>query len=124
MTGQRMTATGPQQEIYRAKLNLETSQIPWKELQRHFAGGTVLAVAGDLDLVEVAYQMSADNTALIREWMAAGRFSKVSDAQAAVWYRDDAVLWAVVVSPWVLVQQAGEPINTTEQENYGEREQP
>ncbi|MGB9094307.1 MAG: DUF2288 family protein, partial [Gallionella sp.] len=30
----------------------------------------------------------------------------VSDEQAAVWYRDDAVLWAVVVSPWVLVQQA------------------
>ncbi len=101
-----MTATNPQQEIYRAKLNLETSQIAWKALQRYFAGGVALAVAGDLDLVEAAYQMSADNTARIREWMAAGKFGKVSDEQAAVWYRDDAVLWAVVVSPWVLVQQA------------------
>ncbi|MGB9092692.1 MAG: DUF2288 domain-containing protein [Gallionella sp.] len=101
-----MTATHPQREIYRAKLNLETSQIAWKELQRYFAGGVALAVAGDLDLVEAAYQMSADNTAMIREWMEAGKFGQVSDEQAAVWYRDDAVLWAVVVSPWVLVQQA------------------
>ncbi|MGA7596152.1 MAG: DUF2288 domain-containing protein [Gallionella sp.] len=101
-----MTAINPRREIDRAKLNLETSQIAWRELQRYFAGGVALAVDGDLDLVEVAYQISADNAALIREWMEAGRFGKVSDAQAAVWYREDAVLWAVVVSPWVLVQQA------------------
>ncbi|MCG6932583.1 MAG: DUF2288 domain-containing protein [Gallionella sp.] len=101
-----MTANSQQQEIYRAKLNLETSQIAWKELQRYFAGGVALAAADELDLVEVAYQVSADNSALIREWMEAGKFGKVSDEQAAVWYRDDAVLWAVVVSPWVLVQQA------------------
>jgi hypothetical protein len=103
-----MTAASQQQEIFRTKLNLETSQIAWKELQRYFAGGVALSVAGDLDLVEAAYQMSADNTALIREWMTAGKFGKVSDEQAAVWYRDDVVLWAVVVSPWVLVQQANE----------------
>jgi hypothetical protein len=111
-----MAATNQQQEIYRAKLNLETSQIAWRELQRYFAGGVALAVAGDLDLVEVAYQMSADNAAMIREWMAAGKFGKVSDEQAAIWYRDDAVLWAVVVSPWVLVQQAGQQENSGGQE--------
>jgi hypothetical protein len=101
-----MAATNQQQEIYRAKLNLETSQIAWRELQRYFAGGAALAVADELDLVDAAYQVSADNTALIREWMEAGKFGKVSDEQAAAWYREDAVLWAVVVSPWVLVQHA------------------
>lgn len=117
-----MTATNQQQEIYRAKLNLETSRIAWKELQRYFAGGVALAVAGDLDLVEVAYQMSVDNAALIREWMTAGKFGKVSDEQAAAWYREDAVLWAVVVSPWVLVQRAEEQENFGQQENSGEQE--
>ncbi len=92
-------------EIYRAKVNLETSQMAWKDLQRYFASGVALYVADDLDLVEVAFQMSEDNATQIKQWMAAGKFGKVSDEQAGVWYAADALLWAVVVSPWVLVQQ-------------------
>jgi hypothetical protein len=94
-----------QKEIYRAKVNLETSQMAWKDLQRYFASGVALYVADDLDLVEVAFQMSEDNASQIQQWMATGKFGKVSDEQAAAWYAADAVLWAVVVSPWVLVQQ-------------------
>lgn len=96
--------TNNQQEILRAKVNLETSQIAWKELQRFFASGAALVVSNDLDLVEVAFQMSQDNAAQIQQWMAAGKFGKVSDAQAAAWYEADALMWAVVISPWVLVQ--------------------
>jgi len=91
-------------EIFRAKVNLETSRIAWKELQRHFAGGVTLAVAAELDLVEVAYQMSQDNAVQIRLWMETGKFGKVSDEQARSWLATDESLWAVVVSPWVLVQ--------------------
>jgi hypothetical protein len=98
--------TQNQQEIYRAKLNLETSQMAWKDMQRYFASGAALYVAADLDLVEVAFQMSEDNTAQIQQWMAAGQFGKVRDEQAAEWYKADAMLWVVVVSPWVLVQPA------------------
>jgi hypothetical protein len=93
-----------QQEVNRAKLNLETSQIAWRELQRYFASGVALFVAAELDLVEVAWQVSEDNARQIQEWMSAGQFGKVSDQQAAEWHAADAVLWAVVVSPWVLVQ--------------------
>ena len=91
-------------ELYRAKVNLETAQIAWKELQRYFARGDALVVAADLDLVEVAYQMSQDNASLIQQWMAAGQLGKVSDEQAKGWLAADEILWAVVVSPWVLVQ--------------------
>lgn len=93
------------EEINRAKLNLETAQMAWREMQRYFASGVALFVASELDLVEVAFQMSQDNATQIQQWMAAGQFGKVSDAQAAAWYAADVVLWAVVVSPWVLVQQ-------------------
>ncbi len=99
-----MTETGHQGNI-RSKVNLETSQIAWQELQRFFAGGAALAVAEDLDLVEVAFQMSADNATQIRRWMEDGKLGKVSDEQVAVWYGNDALLWAVAVSPWVLEQQ-------------------
>lgn len=99
-----MEATQNHSEIFRTKLNLETAQIGWKELQRYFASGVALAVAADLDLVEVAFQMSQDNKVQILHWMEAGKFGKVSDEQAQGWLVTDEVLWAVVVSPWVLVQ--------------------
>lgn len=91
-------------EIYRAKVNLETAQIAWKELQRYFAAGVALAVSADLDLVEVAWQMSQDNASQVRQWMEAGKFGKVSDELARGWLDTEEMLWAVVVSPWVLVQ--------------------
>jgi len=100
-----MTATG-RQEIYRAKVNLETARIAWKELQRFFAGGTAIHVSDDLDLVEVAFQMSEDNAAQIQRWMVAGKLGKVTDEQADVWFGTDSLVWAVVVSPWVLVQSS------------------
>ena len=99
-----MNAAESHGEIFRAKVNLETSQIAWKELQRFFASGSALRVSSDLDLVDVACQMSRDNAAQIRQWMAAGKFGKVSDQQARAWLTADEMLWAVVVSPWVLVQ--------------------
>jgi hypothetical protein len=101
-----MEAAENSSEIFRAKVNLETAQIAWKELQRFFAGGSALMVSSDLDLVDVAYQMSQDNAAQVRQWMAAGKFGRVTDEQAAAWIETDALVWAVVVSPWVLVQPA------------------
>ena len=97
-----------QQEILRAKVNMETSRIDWKELQRFFAGGAAVEVSTRLDLVEVALQMHADNKAQIESWLSAGTIGKVTDAQAAAWLAADAEVWAVVVSPWVLVQNIPE----------------
>jgi hypothetical protein len=34
---------------------------------------------------------------------------KVTDEQASAWLAADTELWAVVVSPWVLVQEMTEP---------------
>jgi hypothetical protein len=99
--------TPNQQEIYRAKVNLETSRIAWKELQRFFASGAAIAVSADLDLVDVAFQISEDNRAQIEQWLVAGKLGRVTDEQALAWFEADAVVWAVVVSPYVLVQLAG-----------------
>ncbi len=92
------------QEINRAKVNLETARIAWRELQRYFAGGAAIYVSPELDLVEVAYQISADNKAQVQTWMEAGQVARVTDGQALEWYEADADMWAVVVSPYVLVQ--------------------
>lgn len=97
-------ATLSQQDIDRININLETSRIAWKELQRYFASGSAIFVSEGLDLVEVAVQISKDNKAQVAQWMDAGQIARVSDAQALAWYEADAEVWAVVVRPYVLVQ--------------------
>ena len=86
------------------KLNLETSKIPWKDLQRFFAGGNVIYVSNELDMIEAAYQISMDNKDLVQQWMRENKIAKVTDDQAGKWFEADAEVWAVVVKPWILVQ--------------------
>ena len=97
--------SSPQQDILRTKLNLETAEMPWIELQRFFAGGSVISVANELDLVEVAACMSADDTESISRWIAESRIARVSDEQAQAWVESNTSLWTVVVKPWILVQE-------------------
>ncbi|MFI3186894.1 MAG: DUF2288 domain-containing protein [Methylococcaceae bacterium] len=91
-------------DIDREKVNLETSQIAWKELQRFFANGTAVFITPDLDLVDVAYQFSIDNKAQVALWMQHNQVARVTDQQALNWLETDAIVWAVVVKPWILVQ--------------------
>ena len=71
-----------------------------------------MQVAASLDLVEVAYAFSQDLKTQVQLWLQQGLVDRVNDSQAAVWFEQKADLWAVVVSPWVLVQdKAGAVLN-------------
>ena len=86
-------------------LNAQTGKLEWPELQRHFARGLVLKVADDLDLVEVAALVVKDDRDTIETWAAGGQVAKVTDEDAKAWEADRPLFWAVVVAPWVLVQE-------------------
>jgi hypothetical protein len=86
------------------KINRETARIHWSELERHFAHGAVIYVSHELDLVEVALRIAHDDREHIARWMNEGKVAKVSDDQALSWQATNALLWASVVSPYVLVQ--------------------
>ena len=88
----------------RAKVNRETARLPWNELEKHFAAGTVIYVSNELDLVDVAVRISHDDKENIGQWMTDGKIAKVSDQQAQDWLAADAALWTAVVSPFILVQ--------------------
>jgi hypothetical protein len=92
------------QALLRQEIHAETAKIAWTELQRFFAAGKAIQVSPDLNLVEAALQISNDNSEQVRHWMADGQLAPVSDAQARYWIDTDATVWAVVVKPWVLVQ--------------------
>ena len=101
-------------KILRARLNAETGRIAWPELAPHFARGAVVRVDESLDLIEVAASFVENRSALVETWMAAGNLASANDADAECWTRNDARFWAVVVAPWVLVQEI--PSTTTENE--------
>ena len=94
------------EKLEHAKLNTETATIPWREIEPFFAKGVVVLVEEHLDLVEVAFQISRDNSAKVSEWIEQGNLLRDFDEQAARWSEEDAVVWCVVVRPWVLVQQS------------------
>lgn len=99
-----MTTTDEREQLARGKLVSESARIPWLDLERFFANGTAIFVAPELDMVEVAYQISVDNAELVQQWQAGGLLGQVTDSQAIMWLEAGAQVWSVVVRPWVLVQ--------------------
>ncbi len=92
------------QELIRAKLNSETAKLGWKELQRFFAGGKLLCVNSDLDLIDVAFAIQQDDQLKVQQWMEQAQLTRVNDPQAKDWFVNNSLLWTVVVKPWILVQ--------------------
>ena len=96
----------PQNPLYQ-KLLGETAKIGWSELERFFARGMLLCVARDLDLVTVAVAIAQDDTTQVTQWLASGLVQRMPEEIAADFAARDPELWAVVVSPWVCVQERG-----------------
>ncbi|MBD9424318.1 DUF2288 domain-containing protein [Pseudomonas sp. PDM15] len=90
-----------------AKLLGETAKISWQELQPFFARGQLLWVGVAMDLVEVAQAVAEDDRAKVAVWLQAGQIAKVEETLAQDFLARDPELWAVVVSPWVLIQERG-----------------
>lgn len=101
----------PKKAELMAELNRETSKMHWSELEKFFAHGSAVFIDASLDLLEAATEMATDNKTQIAAWMAENKLALVKEQQAAQWAGEDAVMWAVVVAPWVLVQ----PVHKTVQ---------
>ena len=82
-----------------------TGLITWAELQPFFARGALLSVQPGEDMVGVALAMAENDQARLRDWLQGGQLVRLSDDQAQDWQARDPLLWAVVVAPWVLVQE-------------------
>ena len=88
----------------RTELNEQTAQMRWTELERFFASGSVISIASELDLIDVGARIAADDKHSVQRWMDAGLLHKTTDSEASDWAKNDALLWVVVVKPWILVQ--------------------
>ncbi len=84
----------------------ELAEISFQELQKHFAKGILIKVADQLDIIEVALQIHADNTSQIQKWMDNQDIERAHDDHAQFWIDNRSMLKAVTVAPWVLVQNS------------------
>ncbi|HEY4296362.1 MAG TPA: DUF2288 domain-containing protein [Paraburkholderia sp.] len=88
-----------------AKLLGETARIDWQDLERFFAQGKLLSVARDLDLVSVAEAIASDDKDCVSAWLSSGLLERMPAGMAADYGQRKPELWAVVVAPWVCVQE-------------------
>jgi hypothetical protein len=104
-----MSATRPledQDALERARINQETARLPWRELQRFFAQGRVIAVdrAGTGSGRAGAAAVRVTRRRLSPPIWSRDVWRRSATTQARAWLEADAEVWAVVVKPWVLVQ--------------------
>ena len=85
----------------------ETAKIDWKDLESFFARGALLYVAPGVDLVSVAQAVADDDTTTVSQWLSSGLVQRMQAEQASDFAARTPELWAVVVAPWVLVQERG-----------------
>lgn len=86
-------------------LNAQTGRIGWDELARYFARGLVVRLAAGEDLLAVAESLIDDDAAAVEALYESGRMRRALDEDAMRWQEQGAEFWAVVVAPWVLVQE-------------------
>ena len=100
-----MSAPNSEPSTLYTKLLGETAAISWQELQPFFARGGVLRVEGTQDLVAVAEALACDDKDKVTRWLTSGDLRKLGELDAEDYLARDPQLWAVVVAPWVLVQE-------------------
>ena len=93
-----MTSNPEKDEVLYAKINLETAQIPWKELERFFAAGRIISVDDSVDMIQVATLMANDDAKAISDMLENKQIERVTDGQAQIWSETDASLWAGFLS--------------------------
>ena len=91
-------------QLEKAKIVGETAKAPWKELERFYAQGVLILVDSSLDLIDVSFAISSDDSQQVHQWMEVGLLKRNFDQQAIAWEKDNSDVWTVVIKPWILVQ--------------------
>ena len=99
-------------EELRAHLHGETSKLPWSELEKHFARGVVFKVAKGFDIIDVALVIARDDKDSLKKWIDDKTVSGAELEDAKKWHEASAVLWTVVVAPFILVQETEQKLDS------------
>ena len=93
-----------QELTLKQKLNLETAQISWKELQLFFAKGNLLRVSENKDLIEVAEKIASNQQDEVETLILSKEIAFITPEWVKKNCEPTTQLWAVVIAPYVLCQ--------------------
>jgi hypothetical protein len=87
------------------KLAEELDTVDWRALRAQAGRDSVILVAPELELVEVARCVAKDRSAEVAGWINAGQLRKPDGEELAAWERElDKPFRMLIVAPYVLIQ--------------------
>lgn len=96
-------------QIDTQELAQQVDQARWEWLVPHQERGTLIWVDAMLELAEVGERLAVDDAATVQTWLASHMIAKPSLDQLDAWNRQPERLFdMLVVSPFVLIQEASE----------------
>ena len=96
--------------VSREELERTVDVTEWWELRAHLQRGGVIVVGADLNLVDTALKIAADDAACVSQWIEKGSLAKPSLQQIEQWNSEKKKLFSIlIVSPYVLIQEIAGP---------------
>ncbi len=90
----------------RERLEKDLAAVDWKSLRIHTQRDALILVATELDLIEVACQVTADAAEEVGGWITNGLLVKPSADQLASWETElDKPFRMLIAAPYILIQE-------------------
>lgn len=96
---------GKDETTTREKLEKYTGEVGWEELRPHYENGALLFVDLSIPIVDAGLAIANDDIDRVAEWRGNGDLVNPSDPHAEYWKKSGARFRALVVSPFVLIQE-------------------
>jgi hypothetical protein len=89
----------------RSRLQEELDTVEWRALRPQLRRDSLILVAPELEMVEVAWRIARDCSPEVAGWIAAGQLRKPGVEELAVWERElEKPFRMLIVAPYILVQ--------------------
>lgn len=96
---------GENLETSEFKIEKYTGEVKWSYLKPHCERGSLFWVDPSLDLKKVARAFIDDQSTDVADWLGNGDLVRVGALHAAQWQNSETLFTAVVVTPFVLMQE-------------------
>lgn len=84
----------------------DLGEVDWRSLRIHTQRDSLIMVAVQLDLVDVACKVAADATSEIGEWIEDGLIGKPTTEQLSTWESQlDKPFRMLIAAPYLLIQE-------------------
>ena len=87
------------------KLDKYVGEVSWEYLEPHFQSGSLIYIDNSLCIKDVGQALAKDDTKKVKQWLRAGDALKPCQAHAKYWNEVNSTFIALVVSPFVIIQE-------------------